>query len=188
MDKLAIFASGSGSNGLKIYEYFKDNSNIKIDCVVVNNTSAGIIKKAKLWDCEVIFIKREEFYKSESISIKLKERGINLIILAGFLWLIPKHLIESFPEKIINIHPALLPSYGGKGMFGMNVHKAVFNAKEKESGITIHTINEEYDRGKILFQKTIGIKNCTSPEEIARKILKIEHENFAKVIEDYLSK
>jgi phosphoribosylglycinamide formyltransferase-1 len=187
MKKLAIFASGSGSNGLKIYEYFKDSDCIKIECIVVNNQNAGIIKKARAWNCDVIHISKENFYSSETISKLLKKRGVNLIVLAGFLWLIPKHLLNYFPEKIINIHPALLPKYGGKGMYGMNVHEAVFEAKEKESGITIHTINEEYDKGKILFQKVICIKSCKSPKEVASKILKIEHENFAPTIEKYLS-
>lgn len=186
MKKITIFASGSGSNGLKIYEYFKDKNHIQIDCIVVNNPNAGIIKKAELWNCDVILLNKNEFYSSESIALELQERGVDLIILAGFLWLIPKYLIRYFPEKIINIHPALLPKYGGKGMFGMNVHKAIFAAKEKESGITIHSINEEYDKGKILFQEIVCIKDCESPEEIALKILKLEHENFAPVIEGYL--
>ncbi len=188
MKKLAIFASGGGSNALKIHEYFSDIKDVTIDCIVVNNPKAGIIEKAKSWDCDIIEISRDSFYKDNSVSKELHERRIDLVILAGFLWLIPQHLLETFPEKIINIHPALLPSYGGKGMYGMNVHKAVFNAKEKESGITIHTIDEEYDRGQILFQKSVNIENCKNPEEIASEVLKVEHENFAKVIHDYLNK
>ena len=116
------------------------------------------------------------------------ERGIDLVILAGFLWLIPEHLLNVFPKKIINIHPSLLPKYGGKGMYGLRVHQAVFNAKEIESGITIHVIDKEYDKGDIIFQQKISIKSCKSPEEIADKILKIEHKNFAKTIHDYLKK
>jgi len=188
MKKLAIFASGSGSNALKIHEYFKKNNFAKIDCVLVNNPNSGIVKKAEKWDCKVIQITKNNFHKDSNISIQLLERGVDLIILAGFLWLIPDHLLSAFPQKIINIHPSLLPKYGGKGMYGLNVHQAVFNAKEIESGITIHTIDKEYDKGEIIFQQSISIKSCNSPEEIADKILKIEHKNFAKTIHDYLKK
>ncbi len=188
MKKLAIFASGGGSNALKIHEYLQKNPFAKIDCIVVNNPNAGILKKAKSWDCEIIKISKNDFYTDEKISIQLLNKGIDLVILAGFLWLIPEHLLHSFPQKIINIHPALLPKYGGKGMYGMNVHKAVFEAKEKESGITIHTIDEEYDKGKIIFQKSVAIESCKTPEEIAEKVLQIEHENFAPTIQEYLTK
>lgn len=188
MKKLAIFASGSGSNALKIHEYFKKNNTSIIDCVVSNNPNSGIVKKAEKWDCKVIIITKNNFYKNSTISKQLLERGVDLVILAGFLWLVPDHLIKTFPQKIINIHPALLPKYGGKGMYGINVHRAVFNANEIESGITIHTIDEEYDRGEIIFQKSISIDSCKSPEEIACKVLTIEHENFAKTIHEYLQK
>lgn len=188
MKKLAIFASGSGSNALKIHEYLQKHPFAKIDCVVTNNPNAGIIQKAKNWNCEIIKISKNDFYENEKNSTQLLKKGIDLVILAGFLWLIPEHLLKYFPQKIINIHPALLPKYGGRGMYGMNVHKAVFNAKEKESGITIHTINEEYDKGKIIFQKSVNIESCNSPEEIAEIVLKIEHENFARTIQEYLIK
>ena len=187
MINLAIFASGGGSNGEKIHDYFKNNRHIKVNCIVVNQPNAGIIKKAKDWNCAVILIEKQEFYSSNAISTQLKERGVDFIILAGFLWLIPQHLLNAFPQKIVNIHPALLPNYGGKGMYGMKVHKAVFEAKEKESGITIHTIDEEYDKGQILFQKSVNIKNCSSPEEIAAKVLVVEHENYARIIEEYIN-
>ena len=188
MKKIAIFASGSGSNALKIYEYFDENDQVMIDCVIVNNINAGIIKKAENWNCDIIKITKKTFYENSEISEELLKKKIDLIILAGFLWLIPKHLLKSFPQKVINIHPALLPKYGGKGMYGINVHKAVFENNESESGITIHTIDEEYDKGKIILQKSISIKSCKSPEEIAVKVLKIEHENFAKTIENYLKR
>lgn len=188
MKKLAIFASGSGSNALKIHEYFEKNKFAKIDCVLANNLNSGIVKKAKKWDCEVINIKENNFHKNSNISKKLLEKGIDLIILAGFLWLIPDHLLNAFPQKIINIHPALLPKFGGKGMYGINVHRAVFKAKEIESGITIHTIDKDYDKGEIIFQKSTSIESCKSPEEIADKILIMEHENFAQTIHNYLQK
>ncbi len=188
MKKLAIFASGSGSNAQKIYNFFQKKPDVIIECVVVSSPSAGIIDKAKDWGCNIIQIERDGFYSSDNLTKKLKKTNIDLVILAGFLWLIPNHLLKGFPNKILNIHPSLLPKYGGKGMYGMNVHKAVFEAKESESGITIHTIDEEYDRGQILFQESVNIKECSSPKEIASAVLKSEHENFAKVIEEYLSK
>jgi phosphoribosylglycinamide formyltransferase-1 len=188
MKKLAVFASGSGSNALKINDYFKKNNFAKIDCVITNNPDSGIVKKAIKWDCEIIIITKNNFYKDSNISEKLLDKGVDLVILAGFLWLIPAHLLSSFPQKIINIHPALLPKYGGKGMYGINVHRAVFHAKEKESGITIHTIDKEYDKGEIILQKSTSIESCKSPEEIADKILRIEHQNFAKTIHSYLKK
>tara|TARA_Y100000739_G_C20484449_1_gene407482 strand:- start:150 stop:716 length:567 start_codon:yes stop_codon:yes gene_type:complete len=188
MKKLAIFASGGGSNALKIHEYLQKHPFATIDCIIVNNPNAEIIKKAENWNCEIIKISKNDFYENTKISTQLLKRGVDLVILAGFLWLIPKHILKSFPQKIINIHPSLLPKYGGKGMYGMNVHKAVFESKEQESGITIHTIDEEYDKGKIIFQKSIKIGYCKSPEEIAKTILKIEHENFARTIHRYLKK
>lgn len=188
LKKLAIFASGSGSNAKKIHQYFNGSLDVTISHIIVNNPNAGIIKKAENWNCKVILINREDFYNETNISENLKSEGIDLVVLAGFLWLIPQHLLKAFPEKIINIHPALLPNYGGKGMYGMNVHRAVFEAKEKESGITIHTIDEEYDKGEILFQKSINIQGCESPEEIASAILSLEHQNFASVLAKYLKR
>tara|TARA_Y100000589_G_C27032185_1_gene579479 strand:- start:219 stop:785 length:567 start_codon:yes stop_codon:yes gene_type:complete len=188
MKKLAVFASGNGSNAQKIHEYFQKNNLAKIDCLIVNNENSGVVSKAMNWNCEVFKITKKNFFDDSMISKKLLSRGIDLIILSGFLWLIPEHLLNAFPQKIINIHPSLLPKHGGKGMFGMNVHKSVFNAKEMKTGITIHTIDEEYDKGEIIFQKSISIDSCKSPEEIAEKVLKIEHENFAKTIHKYLLK
>jgi len=188
MKKLAVFASGNGSNAEKIHEYFQKNNVAKIDCLVVNNQNSGVVSKAMNWNCEIFKISKKNFFDNSMISNKLIRRGIDLIILSGFLWLIPEHLLKAFPHKIINIHPSLLPKYGGKGMFGMNVHKAVFNANEMQSGITIHAIDEEYDKGEIIFQKSIPIDTCKSPEEIAEEVLKIEHENYAKTIHKYLLK
>lgn len=189
MKKIAIFASGSGSNAQKIQEYIQENSpGFVIDCIVVNNSNAGIIERSISWNCDIIHINKANFYKNEQISLELKSRNIDLIVLAGFLWLIPQHLLNHFPNKIINIHPALLPKFGGKGMFGINVHKAVFEAKESKSGITIHTIDAEYDKGEILFQKDVDVSNCKSPEEIGAKVLNIEHSYFAKVIDNYLKR
>jgi len=187
MKKLAIFASGGGSNAQKIHEFFQNHHDIEIKLVVVNNKKAGIIEKALSWKVPVLNINRGSFYESQEVVTKLIENEIDLVILAGFLWLIPDSLLKAFPNKILNIHPALLPKYGGKGMYGMNVHKAIFEAKEKFSGITIHTIDGEYDRGDFVYQESINIEHCGSAQEIAESVLKLEHKNFAKVIETYLS-
>lgn len=186
MKKLAIFASGGGSNAQKIHEFFQNDPNFKIEIVIVNNPNAGIIEKAKSWNAPVQIINRDSFYKSTEVVDHLVDLDIDLVVLAGFLWLIPESLLKTFPNKILNIHPALLPNYGGKGMYGMNVHKAIFNAKERESGITIHTIDEEYDRGEFIYQESVNIEHCTSPEEIASEVLSLEHKNFPRVIKEFL--
>ena len=186
MKKLAIFASGGGSNAEKIQEFFQNHPGIEIKLVVVNNKNAGIIEKALSWKIPILPINRISFYESQEVVTELIKHEIDLIILAGFLWLIPNSLLNAFPNKILNIHPALLPKYGGKGMYGMNVHKAIFEAKEKVSGITIHTIDGEYDRGDFIYQESINIEHCNTPQEIAESVLKLEHDNFAKVIETYL--
>lgn len=188
MKKIAVFASGSGSNAQKIYEYFNKQGTARISHLIVNNSKAGVIEKSQKWGCKNLIINRVNFYESANISDLLQKEGVDLVVLAGFLWLIPDHLLNAFPNKIINIHPALLPNYGGKGMYGMNVHRAVFEKKEKESGITIHTIDEEYDRGEVLYQEAINIENCASPEEVGQAVLKLEHANFPRVIEEYLTK
>ena len=186
MKKLAIFASGGGSNAQKIYEFFQNHIDVEIKLVVVNKKEAGIIEKALSWNIPILSINRDSFYESPELVDKLIDEEIDLIILAGFLWLIPESLLKAFPNKILNIHPALLPKYGGKGMYGINVHKAIFEAKEKQSGITIHTIDGDYDRGNFIYQEAINIEHCNSPQEIAKNVLKLEHKNFAKVIENYL--
>jgi phosphoribosylglycinamide formyltransferase-1 len=187
MKKLAIFASGGGSNAQKIHEFFQNDDEIEIKLIVVNNKKAGIIEKANSWNVPILQINKSSFYDSNEVVNQLINEDIDLVILAGFLWLIPESLLKAFPNKILNIHPALLPNYGGKGMFGMNVHKAIFEAKEKESGITIHTIDGEYDRGNFIYQEAINIEHCKSPQEIANSVLKLEHKNLAKVIKTYLS-
>lgn len=187
MKKLAIFASGGGSNAQKIHDFFKNDPNFEISIVIVNNSKAGIIEKAKSWGVETKLIDRPSFYDSNSVVEGLIKKEIDLVVLAGFLWLIPENLLEAFPNKILNIHPALLPKYGGKGMYGSHVHKAVFEAGEKESGITIHTIDHEYDRGDFIYQEAVNIESCSSPSEIGDAVLKVEHNNFARVIKEYLS-
>ena len=188
MKRIAIFASGGGSNAVKIKNYFDNISDIHVAALVCNNPKAGILNKVQDWNIEVIQINRDNFYQSNVVVDQLKELNIDYIALAGFLWLIPQNLLAGFPNRIINIHPALLPKYGGKGMYGMNVHKAVLAAKEQESGITIHTIDEEYDRGEFLYQEKVNITDCSTAEEIAAAVLKVEHANFPRVIHEYIIK
>lgn len=187
MKRIAIFGSGGGSNAKCILEHFKDHPSIEVSLVVSNRASAGILQHAADHNVPSITLKRSGFYETDQLLEELKEKEINLIALAGFLWLIPEYLISAFPERIINVHPALLPKFGGEGMYGMNVHRAVKDAGETESGITIHTIDEVYDRGKILFQESVKLDGSETPEEIASKVLKVEHANFARVLEEQLS-
>jgi len=187
MNKIAIFASGSGTNAENIINFFKENKKIEISLIFSNNKNAGIIQRAVNLNVEYYIFSRTDFYKSEKVLNKLKNNNIDFIVLAGFLWLIPEFLINAYPNKIINIHPALLPKYGGKGMFGMNVHKAVVENKDSETGITIHYVNKEYDKGNIIFQAKCEIKGTDTPEDIAKKVHELEYEHFPKVINNIIS-
>ena len=182
--RIAIFASGSGSNAQNIIEYFADNKNIIVDSVWTNNPSAYVLERAKKCGIDSFIFSREEFKNTLFVVEKLKNRNINLIVLAGFLWLIPSNLIQNF--RIINIHPALLPKYGGKGMYGMNVHQAVVENKEIESGISIHFVNEKYDEGEIIFQAVCPVLPSDSPEDVAEKVHQLEYKHFPEVIEKVL--
>ncbi|MDL2262097.1 phosphoribosylglycinamide formyltransferase [Bacteroidales bacterium OttesenSCG-928-I21] len=184
---IALFASGSGTNVENIYNYFLNKENINISCVLCNKPDAYVLERAKKLGLDSLVFSREDFKNSNIIPNYLDSKSISLIILAGFLWLIPEHLINKYPNRIINIHPALLSKYGGKGMYGMAVHKAVFDNKEKQSGITIHYVNSNYDEGDIIFQKKINIETSDTPESIAQKVHSLEYEYFPKVIEDLVS-
>lgn len=185
MINIAIFASGTGSNALNIHSYFKDHPSIVIEGVYSNNPEAGILESAPKVGLHAETFTREEM-KDGSLCKRLQSRNIDYIVLAGFLWLIPEHLVDAFPGKIINIHPALLPNYGGKGMYGMNVHRAVIEAKESKSGISIHEVNQEYDKGDLLFQAEVSIEDGDSPEDLAKKIHKLEYQHFPQVIEQWI--
>ena len=187
MKRIAIFGSGGGSNAKSILEYFKSSDEIEVALIVSNRPDAGILDHAKDFNVASVVLDRTTFYGREDILDVLRNHGIDCIALAGFLWLVPEYLVKAYPNNIINIHPALLPKYGGKGMYGMNVHKAVKEAGEHESGITIHTIDEEYDRGKILYQERVDLDESDSAEDIAAKVLKVEHANFARVIAEHLN-
>ena len=187
MNNLALFASGSGTNVQNIIEYFQQNTLINIQCILSNKNDAYVIERAKRFNIKYLTFNREEFYHSNLISDYLKSNEIHFVVLAGFLWLVPDSIIHQYPERIINIHPALLPKYGGKGMYGMKVHEAVIANKEKESGITIHYVNQHYDEGNIIFQTKCKIDPSDTPEKLASKIHKLEYEYYPKIIEKLVS-
>jgi len=179
---IAIFASGAGSNAQKIIDYFKNSTKVEISVIVCNNPDAGILKIAANESIPVLMIEKQMFRNTGYVA-ELKNYKIQLIVLAGFLWKIPPVLIEDFKNKIVNIHPALLPAYGGKGMYGNAVHSAVLAAKEKISGITIHFVDEKYDHGKIIFQSTCPVDENETVASLAQKIHQLEHASYAREIE-----
>ena len=187
MIKIAIFASGSGTNAQRIAEYFRmPSSSICVELILSNNPGAYVLERGKALQIDCITFSREEFYKSDRIPLLLKEREIDFIVLAGFLWLVPDSILKAYSQKILNVHPALLPAYGGKGMYGMKVHEAVIANHDKESGITIHLVDEHYDKGQILFQAKCGIDDFDTPASLAEKIHKLEYAYFPKIIENYI--
>jgi phosphoribosylglycinamide formyltransferase-1 len=187
MIRLIIFASGSGTNAENIIRYFNKSEKCKISYVLTNNSRAGVIDRATSLGINSRVFTRKEFYETNDIIEFLKEEA-DFIILAGFLWKVPQNVLDNFPNRIINIHPALLPKFGGKGMYGMHIHHAVVDNKESETGITIHYVNENYDEGSIIFQKKVPLTNMDTPENVAEKIHVLEQENFPKIIEEILSK
>ncbi len=184
MKRIAIFASGSGTNAQKIIEYFSTSKEIVVDSLWSNNENAYALIRAEKLGIETITFDSDEFYRSNDILDRLYDHRIDIIVLAGFLWLVPRNLTELF--TVVNIHPALLPKYGGKGMFGESVHKAVLASKDKESGITIHQVNPDYDKGKIIFQATCPILPKDTPETLASRIHELEHEHYPRVIGEIL--
>jgi len=185
---IAIFASGTGSNAQQIINYFRNSTQIKVGLIVSNKPDAGVLNIAKIENIPSIIIEKTAFFDTIEYVKMISSHKIDFIILAGFLWKIPSSLLNAFPEKIINIHPALLPKFGGKGMYGSKVHEAVKNAGETETGITIHLVDEHYDHGKTLFQAVVSIDINDSPETIAKKVLTLEHKHFPQVIESYILK
>lgn len=177
---IAIFASGSGTNAQNIIEYFSENETVVIDSLWSNNPNAYALERAKKFGVETFVFNKDEFRNTNKVVVELQKRKVNLIVLAGFLWLIPVNLIKNF--RIINIHPALLPKYGGKGMYGMNVHQSVVEHKDTESGITIHFVNEKYDEGEIIFQAKCQVLPSDSPEDVANKVHQLEYRYFPEVI------
>jgi len=187
--KIAIFASGSGTNAENIINYFstRDDLKIKVALIVCNNPKAYVLERAKKLNVPRMLISKDDFYETDKIVAYLQSLKIDLIVLAGFLWLIPANLLRAFSDKIINLHPALLPEYGGKGMYGMRVHQAVLEAGDKETGISIHYVNEKYDEGKIIAQYKCSIEKGDNPKSIAEKVHQLEHQYFPVVIERILT-
>jgi formyltetrahydrofolate-dependent phosphoribosylglycinamide formyltransferase len=185
---IAIFASGTGSNAQKIIDRFRNTASVKIALIVCNNPTAGVLKIAEKENIPFLIIEKEKFFRGNGYTNELKEKKIGLIVLAGFLWKLPSPLINAYPGRIINIHPALLPKYGGKGMYGRHVHEAVIAAGEKESGITIHYVDEQYDNGDIILQVKCPVLPGDTPGSLAQRIHKLEHEHYPKVVEEVVSK
>ncbi len=184
MKQLVIFASGAGTNAENIIRYFSDTSKkITVQAILSNSRKAGVLDKADAYGIPAFSFNREVFERTTSLLALLKSLNPNLIVLAGFLWKFPKPIIDAFPGKIINIHPALLPKYGGKGMYGMRIHAEVVKNKESKTGITIHYINEAYDEGAIIFQATTAVLPGDTPENVAQKVHSMEYEHFPKIIE-----
>lgn len=186
--KIILFASGSGSNVENIANYFKLRKDVTICCVLTNKSDAKVIDRCNRLEINALFFNRQAFAKSDFILNLLRSLEPDLIVLAGFLWKIPEAITNAFPNQIINIHPALLPKYGGKGMYGMNVHNAIKEAKETETGITIHYVNAHYDEGAIIQQVKTVVNPNDSAEDIASKVHVLEYEFFPKVIDELLSK
>ena len=185
MKKLSIFVSGNGTNLQRIAEYFLEDWAVKIENVVCNNPNAYAIERAKKLDIPVRMITKQDF-NSEAFVKELQDLGIDLIVLAGFLWKLPENLVKAFPKKIVNIHPALLPKYGGKGFYGEHVHEAVVAAKEAQSGITVHYVNELYDSGEIILQAHVSLDENETPDSLAAKIHQLEQAYFPVAIEQVL--
>lgn len=186
MKKLAIFASGAGSNAKKLIDYFSGNKEIAVALVLSNRKAAGALEIARNAEIPTLSFSKEEFYNSSIILDALNSANIDFIILAGFLLKIPDNILRAYENKIINIHPALLPDFGGKGMYGINVHKAVVENGKKESGITIHLVNENYDEGKTLFQAKCPVLTDDTPDSLAARVLKLEHTFFPQVVKTYV--
>jgi phosphoribosylglycinamide formyltransferase 1 len=183
MTRLAIFASGTGSNAQRTIEYFRGHQTILVEMVLCNNPGAPVVARAQQFGIRTKVFSRRDFYETGEIASLLRSNRIDCLVLAGFLWLIPESLLAIYPGRIINIHPALLPKYGGKGMYGLKVHEAVIAAGETESGISIHLVNENYDEGKIIFQAKCPVAAGETPESLAIKIHELEHLYFPEVIE-----
>ena len=186
--RIAIFASGSGSNAQKIMEHFKRSADAEVVLVLTNNPQAYVLQRADNFEIPSHIFSRQEFYETDEVIRILKNLQVDLVVLAGFLWLVPQSLLAAYPNKIINLHPALLPKYGGKGMYGDNVHKAVLTNKEEESGITIHFVNEQFDEGEIIHQSKFRIDADDNLEMVKFKGQQLEHQHFPKVIENLLKK
>lgn len=187
MKRIVIFASGSGSNAENLVHFFQDNNHIEVVQILTNNPHAKVLDRAKRLNISALSFNRKAYSKTDDVLNIIKLQQPDLIVLAGFLWKIPESFIKAFPNKIINIHPALLPKFGGKGMYGMHVHEAVVAQKETETGITIHYVNENYDEGAIIFQAKCDVISSDTAEDVAGKIHELEMEHFPNVVDKLLN-
>jgi phosphoribosylglycinamide formyltransferase-1 len=183
---LAIFSSGSGTNAEEIMKYFNEHPTVRVKMLLSNNPQAYALERAKKFNVPARVFSKEQFRETNEVVDWLHEAGITHVILAGFMWLIPSRLIKAFPNSMVNIHPALLPKYGGKGMYGMKVHEAIKAAGERETGISIHLVNDNYDEGEVLAQKKVDIAPTDTPEDIANKVHQLEYMHYPAVIEAWL--
>ena len=186
MKNIVLIASGSGTNAENIALFFRTIPDAEVSYVLSNRPDAGVLEKARNLNIETKVFDREMFFKSREVLDFLLDVNPDLIVLAGFLWLVPKHIVEAFPDKIINIHPALLPKYGGKGMYGDRVHQAVIDNGEKETGISIHYVNEKYDDGDIIFQARCPVEPDDTPDSLAKKVHELEYKHYPEVIHQLL--
>jgi len=186
LKKIVVFASGSGTNAENIIRYFQDSEKAEVTLVLSNNQTAKVLERAHKLNVIALHFDRTAFYNTNDVLHILEDTQPDLIVLAGFLWLFPTSILEKFPKMVINLHPALLPKFGGKGMYGKNVHQAVLDEKEKETGITIHYVNEKYDEGQVIFQKAIPVSANETVKSLAEKIHALEYRHFPKVIENLL--
>ncbi len=186
MINLAIFASGTGSNARRIMEHFEHSPDIRVKLVVSNRTEAPVLATAQGFGVETLVVRRDTFYHTEALMDILHSRQIGFVVLAGFLWLVPAYLVQAYPRRMVNIHPALLPKFGGKGMYGMHVHEAVRAAGETETGITIHYVDERYDEGHIIFQARCPVHPHDTAQDIAKCVQKLEHLHYPVVLEQLL--
>jgi len=186
MKNIAILASGNGTNAERIIKYFEESELAQVNVVLTNKADAGVIDRAHSLFVDVHVFNRDDFNNSNKVLDIITQYNTDLIVLAGFLWLVPENILEKYENRIVNIHPALLPSYGGKGMYGSRVHEAVIEAGDSKSGITIHKVNKHYDEGQIIFQTEVNVDNDETPDSLAGKIHKLEHKHFPEVIESML--
>lgn len=185
--RIAILASGNGTNAEAIINHFRGHPTISVVAVLSNKPDAFVLERARKHGIPTVVFNRHEFYETAHVTNVLRDMGISHLVLAGFLWLLPKSLLQMFPARILNIHPALLPSYGGKGMYGMRVHEAVRASGDSQTGITIHEVTDVYDDGPIIFQATCEIDADDAPESIAEKVHRLEHYHYPRVIEKWIN-
>jgi phosphoribosylglycinamide formyltransferase 1 len=186
MKNIAIFASGSGTNAQRIAEYFRNSDTVNISLILSNKPDAFVLKRAEKLGIPTTVFNRKDFYESGLVFEILKEYRIDFIILAGFLWFVPDNILKAFPRRIINIHPALLPKHGGKGMYGEKVHQAVIESGDSRTGITIHFVNDHYDEGEIIFQDSFEVQPGDTPDSIALKVHQLEYLHFPRIIENVI--